>query len=152
MVVLKPRVLIVEARFYENLSEMLLEGCVNVFKNNNIEWDSIVTPGVLEIPSAISMVMSNVTLGKKYHGIVVLGVVIRGKTSHCDIIANAVTNGLVDLSIKDSLPIGNGIVTVDNKEQAIERVHSVRIDRGGAAARSVIAMIELKNSLSKQIL
>lgn len=143
MAVLVPRVLIIEARFYENLSKMLLEGCVNFLNNKDVKWDSMVTPGVLEIPASISMAM-NATAYKVYNGIIVLGIVMRGETSHCDIIAQAVTRGLIDISIKDSLPIGNGIVVVDNEEQALDRVSSACLNRGGCAARSVLTMIELK--------
>ncbi|AKK19911.1 6,7-dimethyl-8-ribityllumazine synthase [Candidatus Liberibacter africanus] len=149
MEVLIPRVLIVEARFYEEHSANLLTGCVNVLENRDVGWDHIVTPGVLEIPAAISMVMNAEKRDIEYNGIIVLGVVMRGETSHCDIIARAVTHGLVDLSIKYSFPLGNGIVVVDNEQQAIERVDPYLLDRGGCAARSVLTMIELKNRLSQ---
>ncbi|ACT56819.1 6,7-dimethyl-8-ribityllumazine synthase [Candidatus Liberibacter asiaticus] len=149
MEVFIPHVLIIEARFYENLSAMLFEGCVNVLHSRAVQWSSIVTPGVLEIPAAVSMVMNAKTRSVTYDGIIVLGVVMRGKTAHCDVIAHAVTRGLVDLSINGSLPIGNGIVVVDSEQQAFDRVSPSHLDRGGCAARSALAMIELKKSLSE---
>lgn len=144
-----PHILIVEARFYEHLSCMLLQGCTSVFNSKNVSWNSVVTPGVLEIPAAVSMAIGAYKNDKLYDGIVVLGVVMRGETSHCDIISQEVIRGLINISIKDSFPIGNGIIVVDNEKQALDRASAAKLDRGGFAASSVLKMIELKKSLSK---
>ncbi|MBL0848553.1 MAG: 6,7-dimethyl-8-ribityllumazine synthase [Candidatus Liberibacter ctenarytainae] len=152
MEVYVPRILIVEARFYEHFSCMLLEGCIDVLKKKNISWNSVVTPGVLEIPAAVNMAINAVKHGitEPYNGIIVLGVVIKGETLHHEMIGHAVTRSLVDISVRDySLPIGNGIIVVDNEKQANERASASHLDRGGFAARSVLKMIELKKSLSQ---
>ncbi|MBA5723594.1 6,7-dimethyl-8-ribityllumazine synthase [Liberibacter sp. Z1] len=143
-----PRVLIVEARFYDRLSFELLEGCMAVLREEGIPFDSVVVPGVLEIPTAISMAMSasKNANGVIYGGFVALGIVIKGETSHFDIVSRESTRGLVDLSIKHSLPIGNGILVVDNEEQAWERASFSRLNRGGFAAHAVLKMIELKQN------
>ncbi|MBY7649254.1 MAG: 6,7-dimethyl-8-ribityllumazine synthase [Candidatus Liberibacter europaeus] len=143
-----PHILVIEARFYDNFSCMLLEGCTSVLKEKGVSWDLFETPGALEIPVAVSMAINTSRKGNKiYDGAVVLGVVIRGETSHCDIIAQEVTHGLVDISIRYCFPIGNGIVVVDNEQQAYDRSSSDKLNRGGFAANAVLKMIELKNKL-----
>ncbi|AHA27702.1 6,7-dimethyl-8-ribityllumazine synthase [Candidatus Liberibacter americanus] len=146
-----PHILVIEARFYEHLSCMLLKGCTSVLNSRGISWNSVITPGVLEIPAAVSMAIEAFKNKDNniYNGIVVLGVVMRGETSHCDIIAQEATRGLMDIAIKHSFPIGNGIVVVDNEKQALDRASAYKLDRGGFAANSVLKMIELKASLSK---
>ena len=134
-----PHVLIVEARFYEGISEALLAGARAVLDGAGATYDRAGVPGALEIPGAIAIARET----NRYDGYVALGCVIRGETRHFDIVARESARAIMDLTLK-GLAIGNGIVTVENEEQAWERAKPERQDKGGAAAAACLAMIELK--------
>ncbi len=138
-----PRLLVVEARFYDDLSDALLEGAKAALDVAEASYDVVTVPGALEVPGAIAMAMG----GGRYDGYVALGVVIRGETHHFDIVANESARGIMDLTTRKKASIGNGILTVENEEQAWVRARIGDGDKGGFAARAALTMIALKKSL-----
>ncbi|WP_374305012.1 6,7-dimethyl-8-ribityllumazine synthase [Ferrovibrio sp.] len=143
----KPRVLIVEARFYEDIADALFEGAKAVIEASDFDYDRIDVPGALELPAAIRFAM-NRKGDKAYDGFVALGCVIRGETAHFDVVVNESARGLQQLAIEHQLCIGNGIITVENEEQAWDRARKDRQDKGGQAALACVAMIGLKQLFS----
>ncbi|WP_425418732.1 6,7-dimethyl-8-ribityllumazine synthase [Oricola indica] len=139
-----PHVLIVEARFYEELSEALLEGAKVALEEAGATWDVVTVPGALEIPAAISIALDG---DRDYDGYVALGMVIRGETYHFDIVSNESNRALMNLAVDESIAIGNGILTVENQAQAWARVRKSEKDKGGFAARAALRMIELRKQL-----
>jgi len=143
-----PHLLIVEARFYDDMSDALLEGATFALKEAGATYDVVTVPGALEIPAAIAMALDGADNGgTEYDGFVALGMVIRGETYHFDIVSNESSRALMDMAVSESLPIGNGIMTVENEEQAWARVRRSDKDKGGFAARAALTMIELKAKL-----
>lgn len=140
----KPHFLIVEARFYDELSDALLEGAKAALNEQGVSFDVVTVPGALEVPAAIAYAIDGVT---EYHGYVALGVIIRGATYHFDIVANESSRAIMDLSVAEGAPIGNGILTVENEEQAWERARISELDKGGFAARAAVTMLNLKNQM-----
>jgi len=136
------RMLIVEARFYDDISDALLKGARAVLDDAGVEYDSITVPGALEIPAAVAMA----TDARNYDGIVALGCVIRGDTYHFEVVANESGRGLMDLAVRDRLAIGNGILTVETEEQAHAR-SSATSNKGADAARAALTMARLKYDL-----
>lgn len=144
----KPHLLIVEARFYDDLSNALLEGAKAALADSGADCDVVTVMGALEIPAAIAFALEAEKFGgKAYDGYVALGVVIRGETHHFDIVANESARALMDLSVKKRIALGNGIMTTENDEQAWARCDPRRLDKGGFAAKAALAMIELKKKL-----
>ena len=142
------RILIVEARFYDGLADALLAGAMAALKAEGAEFDKITVPGALEIPGAIAMASaSGHAAGRAYEGYVALGCVIRGETAHFDVVANESARGLMDLTVHQRLAIGNGILTVENEDQAWERARADRQDKGGGAAKAAIAMTRLRRQM-----
>jgi 6,7-dimethyl-8-ribityllumazine synthase len=147
---ISPKLLIVEARFYDDLADGLLETAKAALEEAGASYDVVTVPGALEIPATIAFAHE---AGRKggvaYDGYVALGCVIRGETYHFDIVSNESARGLTDLSIRHALSIGNGILTVENEEQAWARVRGREgtgesVGKGRAAAEAAIRMIELK--------
>ncbi|WP_340159744.1 6,7-dimethyl-8-ribityllumazine synthase [uncultured Hoeflea sp.] len=144
-----PHLLIVEARFYDDMSDALLEGAKAALDAGGATYDIVTVPGALEIPPAIAMALDAMDEGgAEYDGFVALGVIIRGETHHFDIVANESARGLMTLSISESLALGNGIMTTENADQAWERVKMDKLDKGGFAARAALTMIALKDNLA----
>src|SRR5690606_34750428 len=139
--------LIVEARFYDDLSDALLEGAKTALAEAGATADVVTVPGALEIPAAIAFAEAG---GRGYDGYVALGCGIRGETSHFAIVANESSRGLMDLSIQRGLAIGNGILTVETEDQAWARARPGEGDKGGFAARAALAMIELGARMGKR--
>lgn len=143
-----PHILIVEARFYDDMADALLDGATSALKDAGATYDLVTVPGALEIPAAIAMALDGADNGgTDYDGFVALGMVIRGETYHFDIVANKSSRALMDLSVSESLAIGNGILTVENDDQAWARARKTEGDKGGFAARAALTMIELKKKL-----
>ncbi len=143
------RILIVEARFYDDISDALLAGATRALDAAGADHDRITVPGALEIPAAIAIAVEAAARRKQpYDGVVALGCVIQGETFHFDIVAMQSARGLMDVSIARQLPAGNGILTVDTEAQAWARARVEEGDKGGAAAKAALAMIELKRSLT----
>ena len=142
------RVLVVEARFYDKYADELLAGALAALEEAGCRVDVVTVPGALEIPAAIAMALDGADNGgTDYDGFVALGMVIRGETYHFDIVANESSRALMDLSVSESLAIGNGILTVENDDQAWARARKTEGDKGGFAARAALTMIELKKKL-----
>lgn len=141
----KPHLLIVEARFYEDLSDALLNGAKAALDDAGATYEVVTVPGALEIPATIAMAMDGADAGGVYYdGYVALGMVIRGETYHFDIVSNESSRALMDLSVSESIAIGNGIMTVENEAQAWARANVSEKDKGGFAARAALTMIALK--------
>jgi 6,7-dimethyl-8-ribityllumazine synthase len=140
--------LIVEARFYEHISDALLAGAKRVLDEAGAQYDRIAVPGALEVPAAIAMAIDAAKAKRTpYDGVVALGCVIQGETYHFELVANESARGLMDLSVNRQLAIGNGILTVDNEAQAQARATADNRNKGASAARAALAMATLKRSL-----
>lgn len=138
------RILIVEARFYPHISDALLEGAEQALKAAGASFDRVEVPGALEVSAAIGLA------AKRYDGFVALGCVIRGETYHFEIVAQESARGLTNLTLDRGLCIGNGILTVENEEQALARARRDGLDKGGGAARACLALIRLKSRFETQ--
>ncbi len=132
-------ILIVEARFYDHLNDMLLAGARAAIKKAGHSHETITVPGALEIPGAIALADAS----QAYDAFVAIGVVIRGETYHFEIVAGESARGIMALTM-DGMAIGNGILTTENEEQAIRRADPAKLDKGGGAAEAAIAMLKLK--------
>ena len=137
--------LIIEARFYSDILDALVDGAINQLKLNKFEYERLEVPGALEIPAAVAMAAQT----GSYAGFIALGCVIRGETSHYDTVSNESARGLVQLSFEKHLVIGNGIITVENREQAWSRASISDKDKGGAAALAAIKMHVIKERFVK---
>jgi 6,7-dimethyl-8-ribityllumazine synthase len=145
------RILIVEARFYDAIADALLAGAMKALKEAKAEVDIVSVPGALEIPTAIAIAADAAQRQRKpYDGAVGLGCVIRGETIHFEIVSNLSAKGLMELSVERRLPIGNGIITVENEAQALARARVEEQDKGGDAARAALALIALKQKVGKR--
>ena len=143
------RMLIVEARFYDNFSDALLSGAMQVLEQAGAAVDLITVPGALEIPAAIAMAVDAAAARRApYDGAVALGCVIEGETYHFEIVSNESARGLMDLAIQRKLPVGNGILTVDDEAQAYARLGGAEGHKGADAARAALAMVRLKRELA----
>ena len=142
------RILIVEARFYDDIADELLKGATRVLEQAGAVFDRVSVPGSLEVAPAIAMVLdASERAGKPYEGAVALGCVIRGETLHFEIVSQESARALLDLSIARGFPIGNGILTVDTDAQAWARARPEEADKGGDAARAALALVRLKRRL-----
>ena len=135
--------LIVEARFYDHLNDMLVAGAKAALKAAGHEFEVVTVPGALEIPGTIALASES----DLYDGYVAIGVVIRGETYHFEIVAGESARGIMALTM-DGLAIGNGILTVENEEQALVRADPAQKDKGGEAAKAAIAMLELRTKFA----
>ncbi len=133
------RFLIVEARFYDHLNDMLVEGARAALAKAGHEVEVLTVPGALEIPGAISLASES----GRYDGYVAIGVVIRGETYHFEIVAGESARGIMALTM-DGVAIGNGILTVENEAQALVRADPAQKDKGGEAAQAAMALLDLQ--------
>ena len=143
-----PRVLIVEARFYDDLADALLEGARDALTARGASFDVVTVPGALEIPPAIALAeeAGRFPTAPRYNGFVALGCVIRGETYHFEIVSDQSAAGIMALGTR-GLIIGNGILTVEDEAQAWTRARLSEGDKGGGAARACLDLIELKKRL-----
>jgi len=133
--------LIVEARFYDQLNDMLIAGATAALEAAGHKAEVLSVPGALEVPGAIAMAAES----GRYDGFVGIGVVIRGETYHFEVVSNESAHGLMALAM-DGIAIGNGILTVEDEAQALERADPARKDKGGEAAKAAIRMLEIASS------
>ena len=134
------RILIAEARFYPHLNDLLLAGARAAIEAAGHDHETITVPGALELPAAIAFT----ALSGRYCAFVALGVVIRGETFHFEIVAQESARGLLALTL-DGIPVGNGILTVEDEAQALVRADPAQGDKGGDAARAALALLDLKD-------
>src|SRR5882724_5011551 len=145
------RILVIEARYYDDIADMLLRGAKRVLKDAGAVFDIVTVPGALEIPTAIMIAHHGATAREEpYEGVVALGCVIRGETSHYDIVAGESARAIMDISIALDMPMGNGILTVDTDAQARARARPTGEDKGGSAARAALALVRLKRRLVRE--
>lgn len=137
------RFLIVEARFYDHLNDMLVDGARAALQSAGHQVEVITVPGALEIPGAIALAEQS----GAYEGFVAIGVVIRGETYHFEIVAGESARGIMALTM-DGIAIGNGILTVENEEQALVRADPKQKDKGGEAAKAALALLALKEKFA----
>jgi len=146
----KPCVLIVEARFYGDIADHLVNGAVAVLDEAGIDHESMVVPGVFEVPAAVRFAvraMETHSATRNYAGFIALGAVIRGETDHYDHICREASRALMDISVHQSVALGFGILTCENKDQAETRADVARGNKGADAAEACLRMMELKNDL-----
>lgn len=148
----KIRILIVEARFYSDLADELLRGATDALSALGADYDVVTVPGALEIPAIVALAEEggHRPAGVRYDGYVALGTVIRGETYHFEIVANESARGLTDLAISKKIAIGNGILTVEEEDQAWARARVSEGDKGGFAARACLDVVTLKRQLLGQ--
>lgn len=133
------KVLIVEARFYAHLNDMLLEGARSAIEQAGHEHETVTVPGALEIPGAIALADET----EAYDAYVALGVIIRGETYHFEVVSNESARGIMDLTLS-GVPVGNGVLTVENEAQAIARANAKQLNKGGGAAEAALALLALR--------
>jgi 6,7-dimethyl-8-ribityllumazine synthase len=136
--------LIVEARFYAGIADELLKGATEALTIAGAEWDVVTVPGALEIPGAIAFTLEG---DEEYDGYIALGCVIRGETTHYEIVSGESARGLMDLTILERIAIGNGILTVENESQAWARAKVDEQNKGGGAAIAAMVMVNLRGKL-----
>ena len=143
------RILLVEARFYEDIADALLKGATRALEEVGAAVERVSVPGSLEVAPAIAIALDAAErAGKPYDGAVALGCVIRGETLHFEIVSQESARALLDLSVARRVPIGNGILTVDTDAQAWARARPEEADKGGDAARAALALVRLKRRLA----
>jgi len=142
---MKTNVMIVRSPYYQEIADQLTRGAKIYLKENNCDFDIFDVSGALEIPLAIKYGISSAE--RDYNAYIALGCVIRGETSHYDIVAGESARGLMDLMLEHDVPIGNGILTCDTKEQAITRADTAEKNKGRDAAQAALALFKLKREL-----
>ena len=146
----KLRILVVESRFYDAISDALLEGATDALKAFGADYDVITVPGAFELPGAIAFAeeAGHSPAGVRYDGYVALGCVIRGETTHYDYVCGESARGLMNLTVEKRLAIGYGVLTVEDEDQAWARARISEGDKGGFAARTCLDMVTLKRRLT----
>jgi 6,7-dimethyl-8-ribityllumazine synthase len=140
-----PHLLVIEARFYDDLSDELARGAITALDRAGATHERLAVPGALEIPAALSIAIEAMERGEvHFDGFVCLGCVIRGETAHFDIVAEQSARALMDLAVDEGLALGNGILTVENDDQAWARARVSEQNKGGAAAEAALAMIAVR--------
>jgi 6,7-dimethyl-8-ribityllumazine synthase len=140
-----PHILIVDARFYDDIADELIKGAVGALEAAGASWSHVSVPGVLEIPAALAFAAKGDWAD--FDGYVLLGCVIRGETSHYDIVANESARAVMDFTMREQLALGNGILTVENRDQAWARASTEGKNKGADAANAALHMVRLKNEL-----
>jgi 6,7-dimethyl-8-ribityllumazine synthase len=142
------RILIVEARFYEDLADELLKGARAALDAAGAAAEVLTVDGALEIPATVAIALAAADrAGRPYEAVVALGCVIRGETGHYDIVAGESARALMDLSVAHCIPLGNGILTVENEAQAWTRARVNELNKGGGAAEAALAVLRIKKKL-----
>jgi len=140
----KPHLLLIEARFYDDITDELVRGALAAVERAGASYELVTVPGALEIPGAVAVAAgAREGASSRFDGYVALGCVIRGETGHYDIVAGESARGLMDLTVQRGLPVGNGILTVETHAQALERARVDGGNKGGAAVEAALALVEL---------
>ena len=140
----KPHIMVVEARFYDDIADELARGALAALEAGGATWERFAVPGAFEIPAAIRMGIAR----GGFDGYLALGCVIRGETSHYDYVCGESARALQDIAVAHQVPLGYGILTVENGEQAWERARVDRKNKGGDVARACLAMLDLRKRLA----
>ncbi|GLK81351.1 6,7-dimethyl-8-ribityllumazine synthase [Methylopila turkensis] len=141
------RVLVVEARFYDEIADELLKGATQRLAASGATYDVVSVPGALEIPPTIAILATAAAARHQpYDAVVALGCVIRGETTHYEIVTEQSARALMDLSVASRLPLGNGVLTVENEAQALARARVAEMNKGGDAAEAALAVLRLKRA------
>ena len=148
-------VLIIESRFYSHIADELLRGAVDWLTAAGAKYERVTVPGALEIPQALSGAVAAGIIPRgadqgRFDGVVALGCVIRGETSHYDIVCNNANHWLMDVAIRNNIPVGNGILTVDTEAQAMARARGGSKGKGGDAAAACLRLVELAHQFAGQ--
>lgn len=149
------RILIVEARFDEKIADELARGAIDELEAQGASWERIAVPGALEIPLVLASAVSSGLIpagapASRYAGVIALGCVIRGETYHFEVVSNNANHWLMDVATRHCVPVGNGILTVDTQEQALERARGGRNGKGGDAARACLRLVDLVRQFQGQ--
>ena len=142
------KILLVCSPYYKDVTDNLIKGASDLLKSKFIDFKILIVPGALEIAPAIKLVSDKSLKKPIFDGFVALGCVIKGETYHFEIVANESSRALTDLSLNYSIPIGNGILTVSNKVQAIRRSDPNQSNKGADAAQACLSLINIKNSIN----
>lgn len=150
----KAHILIIESRYYEAVADALLEGALAELKASGATHDKILVPGALEIPQALAQAVAAGLIpadaaGSRYDGAIVLGCVIRGETSHYDIVCNNANHWLMDVAIRAGVPLGNAILTVDTEAQAMARAKGGRNGKGADAVRACLSLVQISRAFEE---
>lgn len=142
------RILIVEARFYENIADELVAGVIAELEAQGCNYDRVTVPGALEIPQVLAAAIAAGLVpadapAARFAGVVALGCVIRGETSHYDVVVGHANHWLMHAAMENNVPVGNGILTVDTEAQALARARGGRDGKGGDAARACLTLIDI---------
>ena len=143
----KKKILLVCSPYYKDVTNNLIKGASDLLKSNSVDYKILNVPGALEVAPAIKLVLDKAQKKPVFDGFVALGCVIKGETYHFEIVANESSRALTNLSINYSIPIGNGILTVSNKDQAIRRSDPNQLNKGAGAALACLSLINIKNSI-----
>jgi len=145
------RVLIIEGRFYDEISDELANGAIAALEAHGASFDRVSVPGALEIPQVLGQAIASSLIPRtaphsRWHGVVALGCVIRGETAHYDIVCRNANHWLMEIATRHNVPVGNGILTVDNQSQAMARARGGIEGKGGHAARACLKLIEIAHA------
>ena len=143
----KQKILLVCSPYYKDITSNLIKGASDLLKSNSINYKILNVPGALEIAPAIKFVLDKSIKKPIFDGYVALGCIIRGETYHFEIVANESSRALTDLALNYSIPIGNGILTVSNKDQAIKRSNPNQLNKGADAALACLSLIKIKKNV-----
>lgn len=143
------RILIIEARFYEDIADELASGAIAELEAHGVAYTRVAVPGALEIPQALAAA-APLFDDEVYGGAIALGCVIRGETTHYETVCHNANHWLMDVAINSMIPVGNAILTVETREQALERARGGRDGKGGDAARACLALIALQHDFAGQ--
>jgi 6,7-dimethyl-8-ribityllumazine synthase len=143
---IRAHILILEARYYGAICDELSSGAIAAIERAGATWERMAVPGALELPGAIAVAHET----GLFHGYVALGCVLRGETTHYDIVANESARGIMDLTV-EGLCIGNGILTCENEDQAWARAKVDEMDKGGIAAEAALTMIRFARTMAARV-
>ena len=144
----KKKILLVSSPYYKDIASNLVKGASDLLESKSVDYKILNVPGALEVAPAIKFILDKSLKKPIFDGFVALGCVIKGETYHFEIVANESARALIDLSINYSIPIGNGILTVSNKDQAIIRSDPKQLNKGADAALACLSLINIKNSIN----
>ena len=145
--ILKKKVLLVCSPYYKKITDNLIKGASEILKSNSIDYEILYVPGALEIAPAIKLILDKSDKKSLFDGFVALGCIIKGETYHFEIVANESSRAITNLSVNNSIPIGNGILTVLNQDQAVKRSDPLKLNKGADAALACLSLIKIKDNI-----